>query len=415
MTMPAESASRSTRRSIQKHFPGGSSTASGSDDPITLHSLDDELFANIGSFIAETMVVTGDLTRATKEAIATLISKRNGCQLRTKTNSLMEMFADKVEARQARRASKKSHRKREEEDANSRSQIQSPSQHSQALEYAGVLMYEINRRRSQSNDIPSVSAVQMPSGMDGKSFSELKDSTKAEITLVYVLFMHFNRVAHAITGDGISTVKMKMPRDEARVMQTTGVVKAVGRTLFASLSKKFTVYHKHGYTEHLFQRHEDRGRESKIKLPPGLATVRLAGHGRASAVSRLVQWVTRYESDLLLQGDLFDYDVLRIVESATSHFQVSLDSHEEALTWVENTLRAKVESEMEDGEQNEWKEALVVVLVLVALSPRAVYQSKTWKALVSHIGTSRARSIVVYWSLRTTLQEASFLFGCLAE
>ena len=414
MLISAEPAkARSIRRSIQKRFSLGNSIASEADNPIALHSVDDELLASIGSFVAETMVVTEDLTRATKEAIAALISKKNGYQTCTQAHSLVEIVANKVEARQTRRASKKNRRKCDEDSANTRSQIQHPSQHSQALEYANLLIVEIDRWRSQSNNMPSFSAMETPFGIDGKRFSELKDSTKAEITLVAILFMHFNRVVNAITGEEMSTATMKMPRSGARVVETKGAVKAVGRMISPSQNKKNKVYRKHDYTEHVFPRHEDSIKESHIKLPPGLKTVRLAGHRRANAVSRLLQWVARYESDLLLQGDLLDYDVLRIVDSATSHVQITLDSHEEALKRVKDTMRVTLESEMEADEPSEWNEALVAVLVAVVLKPRAVYQSKPWKVLVSQVGTSRARSIVVYWSLRTTLQEASFLFGCL--
>ena len=62
-----------TRRSIKKYFPMGGVMCQGNNNPITLHSVNDDLFARVWSVIAETMVVTGALSRPTKEAIATMV------------------------------------------------------------------------------------------------------------------------------------------------------------------------------------------------------------------------------------------------------------------------------------------------------------------------------------------------------
>ena len=74
-----------------------------------------------------------------------------------------------------------------------------------------------------------------------------------------------------------------------------------------------------------------------------------------------------------------------------------------------------MEGELEESTVNELNMALATVLILVALAPQAVYHSQPWNALVASVGNSTARSIVVYWSLRTTLQEANILFSSVGE
>ena len=49
-----------TRLSIKKYFPMGSVMSKGKNNPITLHSVNDDLFARVWALIAETMCVTGE-------------------------------------------------------------------------------------------------------------------------------------------------------------------------------------------------------------------------------------------------------------------------------------------------------------------------------------------------------------------
>ena len=300
--------SRATRRSIKMSLPLGDIMASGTDNPITIHSVDDEVFAGMWSFIAETMVVTGDLTRATKEAIAVLVSERNKCPVCIKAHSMMGIVATKVEVRQA---SKKRGAQHNEEVNNQRC-------HEQALQYAKFLIDKVNLRQSMGNVLTTSSAQPVSPCTKDRGFSDLKESAKAEVALVVALFLHVNRVVSAIMGEEMSTAMMRVPRAAARVMERKGAVKAMSRMMSPLLAGTFKASHESGFTECLFPK--QKGGIDKIKLPVGLQNLVLAGHERAKAMSRLVQWVARYESDLLLEGDMFDYDVIRYIESVTVNF-----------------------------------------------------------------------------------------------
>ena len=54
-------------------------------------------------------------------------------------------------------------------------------------------------------------------------------------------------------------------------------------------------------------------------------------------------------------------------------------------------------------------QAIVWVLVLTSFVPQTVYQSTYWCALVEFMGEDMARLIVVWWSLRHTLNSAQCL------
>ena len=406
MTASFESAtSRATRRSIRKVFSSGNVLEAGSNYLISLHSVDDELLASMLAFFSETMIVERDLTSKTKEAVATLANTRGKCQICMKTHPHLEMTTRKAGSRRLRRTSEKD---------SCASQLQSSTVHIKALEYAGLLIHEIGCKRGQSNNVPSTPAMLVRRCLEGKKFSGLKESTKMEISLVVVLSMHMHRVVSALKEDERISFVMKKPRTVASFVEVESIKKTVGRMISPGLSKKVEVGRKDDSTMQLFPRQENKSSAGDIKLPVGLTALRLAGDGRARPVSQLYKWVARYESDLLLQGDWLDYDLIRFIDSITTstHADALRDSHEETLKWAEDTIRKKV---VDEDALNKKDEALVSVLMLTILAPCAIYHSKPWKTLVSQVGISVARSLVVYWSLRTALQEASISFAFSVE
>lgn len=380
-----------TRSSIKEHFPLGTVMSTGSNNPITLHSVDDELFAGMWSFIAETLVVTRDLPRATKEAIAALVSERNECPVCIKAHCMMEICATKVD------------------DHND------DTQHAQALNYAELLIYEVNAQRATCVDLSGrVNLKAKPEGIDTSCWNgQLSEGAKAEVALVVALFMHVNRVVSAIMGEEMSTAMMNVPRGAAKVLERIGAVKAMSRAISPFLANTFRAQQDEGFTNHLF---DSDSTDEKVQLPKGLQNLMLAGHERARAVSRLVQWVAYYESDLMLEGDVFDYDMVRFIDEKTRSCNIrdDLESPKAALIWVEGVV-GRAMDEIHQGESGEpvedCKMALTTVLILVSLAPKAIFQSEPWKILVKRWGEKTARSIVVFWSLRTTLKEAHILFS----
>ena len=178
---------KATRRSIKKNFPMGAIMAKGSDNPITLHSVSDDLFARIWSVIAETMCVTTELSRTTKEEVATLVSERNTCPVCITAHTMMSVVSMVVDTQDSK-------------DKNSAEDDRKTKQHEQALQYAEMLLDEMSRSASGNNDaIPKGSGHSVGSGgslstgskksRKGKKrkFSHLSASAKAEVALVVAL------------------------------------------------------------------------------------------------------------------------------------------------------------------------------------------------------------------------------------
>ena len=141
----------------------------------------------------------------------------------------------------------------------------------------------------------------------------------------------------------------------------------------------------------------------------------LAGPERARCVARLLRWVAEYESDLLLEGDLFNYDMIRFVDRLTRTSQdgiqkanpydtttwsikVQIDDYEvttpkEALEWVEAKLKADLREALPQQAVEEWTEALVTLLILITLAPKAIYKSQPWKTLVHAVARMPPRLV----------------------
>lgn len=489
--------STATRQSIHENFPLGAIMSAGQNNPITLHSsVDDELFASMWAFIAETMVVGGALERRTKEAIATLVSERNECPVCIKAHCMMGIAATNAEKKKPKDSSSSSSNSspppscddrscptdtdsnhQDQELVSSSNTVPSKSTlkknaknlHNEALKYAELLIYEVNAQRSTCVDLTAgnYTARAPPCMVDTSCWDKiLTETSKAEAALVVALFMHVNRVVSAIMGEEMTTAMMRVPRPAAKVMERMGAIKTMSKILSPLLVNSFTTTREGGFTEALFTDKQQRETSStkgrkyemnascatattvpqhdtettptvsstknpeEVKLPAGLQNLLVAGRGRAKAVSRLIQWVAQYESDLLLEGDIFDYDVIRFIDHHTMKTAPdNLGSSEEALEWAEEMVRDEMEAELilerqqlaEKGDHpkeqwkppivEDWKMALATVLILITLAPKAIYKSEPWNVLVERWGESTARSIVVFWSLRTTLLETHILFS----
>lgn len=78
--MPVASV-KQVRKSIKKYFPLGQIMSTGQSNPITLHSVNENVFPRLWSFMAEVMIVDGELQRSTKEAIGEMVSSKNQCPM----------------------------------------------------------------------------------------------------------------------------------------------------------------------------------------------------------------------------------------------------------------------------------------------------------------------------------------------
>jgi len=371
-----------TRRSIKRHFPLGSVMAKGSNNPITLHSVDDDVFVRLWSLIAETMVVTVELSRPTKEAIATLVSERNNCSVCTTAHRMFGAAANRATSVQ---------------DA---SEQEKGKLHQQALDYAGLVFDAM----AQQKDIGELSA----STGKSKRFSRLNDSAKAECALVVVLFSHMNRVVSAILGEEMSTAMFSIPRAAARVLESRGVVKVMNKIVSPLLAGAFQTKHKAGLTASLFPEEGYRGVQAP--LPNHLQRVLFAGLERSNSLARIQHWVIGFEKQTLIQDQILSKNLIRFLEDPTTAPPKSCAPYlhpDQALNWAEHSLPGLMEAwgDLEDpGEQ-----AVAWVLVLTTFAPQAVYHSTYWYTLVKFLGEDTARLIVVWWSLRHTLKSAKGL------
>jgi len=73
------------------------SSSMGGHNPITLHSVNEDLFAYMWSLIAETMVPELQFTRYTKESIAMLVSQKNDCPMCVTAHRMMSIAAERAE------------------------------------------------------------------------------------------------------------------------------------------------------------------------------------------------------------------------------------------------------------------------------------------------------------------------------
>ena len=257
-----------------------------------------------------------------------------------------------------------------------------------------------------------------PHCIDASCWETLTEPVKAEVALVVALFSHINRVVSAIVGGEMSVATMKVPRAAAKIMESRSAVSLFSFLLSPMMANTFQASPEKGFTNHIFDDKHAEGAKP-VKLPKGLQNLFKAGKERAEAVARLLRWMAYYESDLVLDGSLFDYDLIKwmdlMTRTAQEEIQVmdSLDNTtcqlqrtpKQVLEWVE----ARVDKEL--VHESKGTRAMVTVHILITLAPKAIYQSHPWKELVAYLGEAQARSITVFWSLRTTLQEAQILFS----
>lgn len=377
-TMKESPVAVATRRSIKRVFPLGSIMSKGSNNPITLHSVDDDIFVRIWSLIAETMVVTEELSRPTKEAIAMMVSERNNCPVCITAHCMLGAAASRV-------------REKEHKDISGTSNPEDDHmRHKQALDYAGLVFDAITHQTG-------LKQTENP-----RKFSRLNDVAKAECAVVVLLFLHINRVVSVILGEEMSTAMFSMPRAAARVMEKRSVVKAMNRFMSPLLSSTFQIKHEAGLTRRLFPEEGYLG--AQVPMPQHLQWVLLAGIERSDALARIHQWVKGFEKLTLIHKEIVSKSLIQFLEdwkTAPPNASISFLQSDLVLEWAEHSLPDLMEAW---GDlDNPASQAIAWVLVLTTYAPNTVYQSTYWCTLVEFMGENMARLLVVWWSLRHTL------------
>ena len=371
---------KQTRKSIKKYFPLGQIMSQGQNNPITLHSVNENVFACLWSYVAEVMVVDGDLTRSTKEAIALLVSEKNQCPMCCSAHRMMG-----AAAKHAEKGSKK-----DQEEKQRQQQI-----HQQALNYAEMLIMEtIKFRPNQAQTTPQVTVF------EEDDYSLLSDKAKAEAALVVVLFFHMNRVISAVLGEQMSKAMFSVPESAAKRMEAPSVMKVMNKIMAPFLAGSMKSKREPGITSLLFT----HGSVALQEMPKHLQGEELAGEERCNALERLVVWVKSYEKHLI-RNDVVCKEVIDLLDNPSRGPPPGLRPSKVA-HWATTEMRKLIRVCLRNDELSQ---DIANVLCYVAYSPQSVYNSSHWKSVVKALGDEQAKTIVLWWSLRETLRRAQGL------
>ncbi|CAB9514512.1 expressed unknown protein [Seminavis robusta] len=340
-----------TIKSIKKFSPSPA-MAKGATNPLTLHAVNDDLFPRLWSFLAEIMLVEGSLFPSTKEAISWMVnSKYSGAATPSSNNS-----------------------------SNKKNKIVDPFEmaiHAEALRYAERLLNDQDELGSSSN-------------WQNNQTSCLSRSGRAEAALVVLLFSHLNRTTTALHGEqGISTAMANVSPSQCDGSSSSKNM--LKRMISKSQQPKSL---KAGFTSPLFS--STSSAANRGTLPEHLRGSAFAGDDCAIALGRLVAWVDSYEEQLLAKGVLTS-EILQILND---------DSNVPMAPFAPETAPWSKKLQTLDGTH---AQDLTHALLLVSYAPESVPDSAAWASLNQTIGNDNATAMVIWWSLRLTLQGAQGL------
>lgn len=390
MNVTAVAGEKMTRKSIKKYFPLGQIMSQGKNNPITLHSVNETAFACLWSFMAEVMVVDGELPRSTKEAVALLVSTKNECPMCCSAHRMMGVAAKKAE---------KSCKMTPEEKQ------QKEELYMQSMDYAEMLIldtlnfrlkktatiHNIKQRSSERRDAQQKSA---------KDFSLLTDSTKAEIALVVILFFHMNRIISAVLGEQMSKAMFSVPEGAAKRMEAPAVMKVINKLMAPFLAGSMKAKRAPGISTPLFP----QGSTGLHIMPKHLLGAELAGEERAHALERLVQWSRSYE-EYLLKEEIVSHEVILLLDNPSRAPPDGLRPAKVS-QWATTTMRKLIRATLR---HDEYAQDIANILCLVSYSPQSVYHSTAWQSIVKTLGEDQAKTIVVWWSMRECIKRAQGL------
>lgn len=384
-TVPASLAvagGKKTRKSIKKYFPLGQIMSQGQNNPVTLHSVNENVFACLWSYMAEVMVVDGDLTRSTKESIALLVSEKNQCPMCCSAHRMMG-----AAAKHAEKTSKDPEKEKRRQEL-----------HMQAMDYAEMLILEtIKIRPGKKKAVPAEPTKELATAAD---FGLLTDKAKAEAALVVVLFFHMNRIISAVLGEQMSKAMFSVPESAAKRMEAPAVMKVMNKVMAPFLAGKMKTKRQPGITAPLFT----EGSSALNLMPKHLQGAILAGEERCHALERLVVWCQTYEKHLV-QNDIVSKEVINLLDNPARGPPAGLRPTKVA-HWATTEMRKLIRVCLRNDEQSQ---DVANVLCLVSYSPQSVYNSIHWKAVVKSLGDEQAKAIVLWWSLRETMKRAQGL------
>lgn len=355
-----------TLRSIKKYSPQMAANA-----PLTLHSVDQDLFPRFWSLWAEIMLVDGSLSPTTKQAIAGLV-KEHHCGSSTlglnssKPRRMLASTSDPFEA----------------------------ATHTEALKHGHSLIngeFSLEGNSSHSSHFSHASSVASSGSQFSRSssrhfgLSNLTKGAKAETALVVLVASHLARVEKALT----SSSSMRRCASSPVVSNSSGMHKTKSSSMLnrlrTQLKSKSEPPHKPGFTAPLFLKKTPK----TFGLPEHLQGVLYTGGECIQALGRLVAWVENYQEQLICQGLV----TLELLDRLEYHLEVSPCS---------NPVDPEVWVSLLGGNLDLTR----VLLLTSSRRPQRVSKSKAWYSLVQAVGRDQATSLVLWWSLRLSLDQA---------
>jgi AhpD family alkylhydroperoxidase len=388
--------SAATRKSIKEFFPLGIVMSRGSDNPITLHDTgkNEKIFSSVWALIGEIMVAVvpcqGDeIEQATREEIASVVSKKNSCPVCITAHAMMVSAARK--SVMERRAAAK------DADADASSVTSSVNtvgsngqqKEAQAIAYAEIVHAATSNRMDLPTDDEAV-----------EDFPLLNAKAKAEIALVVLLFEHMNRVVSVIMGAEMSTAMFSIPRSVARGMESSRVMGVVNKMMAPFLSRSYSNCPEPGFTIPLFKAESNY---SPCSLPEHLQDTETAGVERARALARVYALVGTLYKESPLKDIFSDPALLTLLDAETATpppYQSEITSYA-----VQKRLLEEKLTSIPDGKDK----TVAMAILMSSVSPARLYQSPQWVALVDAVGKKEARLVIIWWSLRLTLKRAKGL------
>lgn len=354
-----------TLRSIKRYSPQMAANA-----PLTLHSVEQDLFPRLWSLWAEVMLVEGSLSPTTKQAIAGLVKEHNSGSSSLVINSskpkrLLASTSDPFEA----------------------------ATHTEALKHGHSLIHGDFQLDSNSNSshfshgssVASSGSQFSRSSSRHLSLSNLTKGAKAETALVVLVTSHLDRVEKALT----SSSSMRRCASSPVVSNSGSMPKTKSSSMLnrlkTQLKSKSEPPHKAGFTAPLFLKKTPKA----FGLPEHLQGAAYAGGECIQALGRLVAWVENYQEQLICQGLV----TLELLDRLEYHLEVSPCS---------NPVDPEVWVSLLGGNLDLTR----VLLLTSSRRPQRVSKSRAWHSLVQAVGKDQATSLVLWWSLRLSLDQA---------
>jgi hypothetical protein len=304
---------------------------------------------------------------STKEEVATLVSNYNTCAVCSMTHALMSAAAVNAECKL-----------RSKSDATSRTSELSDREletHGQALAYAEMVQKATHGK-----------GTVLTGAQATEEFPRLNGKARAKVVLVVMIFEHINRACSSIMGEKMSTATFGIPVPIAKRMESKRVMGVVNLAPFQKPPKA-------GFTESLFK---DEGGEWKVPLPSHLKFAENAGSERARAVARL---------DALM-GALYES---RLKDSVTGPvLALLLDEETKAPPTEAFTIYVWLKEKVEPIKDKKDK-VVATAILMTTVAPHRFHDRIQMKALVEAVGAKEARLVVLWWSIRLSLQRAKGL------